>query len=53
MSSENEQVAALIDAAVETLKTRSAKELIHTFVQSERVKGDLEFASNKVSRVLP
>jgi len=47
---ENDQVASLIEAATELLKTHNAKELIHTFCQSERVNSDLEIAMTKTER---
>jgi len=45
---ENDQVASLLDASVETLKCHNAKELLNTFMQSERVFNDLEIALGKV-----
>lgn len=48
MSDENAQVAALLDASVDCLKTFNAKELLKTFIASERVQQDLELALQKV-----
>jgi hypothetical protein len=48
--SENDQVASLIEAAVLLLQTHNAKELVDTFVLSERVYEDLNIALGKSER---
>jgi hypothetical protein len=47
---ENDKLVSLLDAAIDLLKTRSAKELLDTFISSERIYQDMSVATSHPDR---